>query len=161
MNFPSFFDSSQLTANAHLQQIPWFCLISFLKCMKISFWKREKNSKIANSKVLLFLVLMHFQNLHCYIISWKGFLFQNWLEFFLYIYLVCWLIENNKSCYSFKFSNTYLKNSKKTKSEKSKKFAANVHLLSTVSCQKKRENSNRIKLWVWLFVRSSLNLVSL
>ena len=85
------------------------------------FLKTWKNSKIANSKVLLFFVLMYFQNLHCYHYHiLERFPFQNWLEFFLYIYLVCWLIETNKSCYSFKFSNTYLKNSKKLNQTKTR-----------------------------------------
>ena len=38
--FPPFLNGE----NAHLQQIPWFFLISFLRCLNISFWKLEKNS---------------------------------------------------------------------------------------------------------------------
>ena len=47
------------------------------------------------------------------------------------------------------------------KSDKIKEFAANVHFLCTIFIQKRRENSNRIKLWIWWFLRSLLKLFSL
>ena len=58
-------------------------------------------------------------------------------------------ITNLAICYFaifFKFSKTYVQAFKKMKSDKIKEFAANVHFLFTFFLQKRRENSNRIKL---------------
>ena len=61
----------------------------------------------------------------------------------------------------FKFPKIYVQTFNKMKSDKIKEFAANVHFLFTFFIQKRRENSNRIKLWIWWFVRNLLKLVSL
>ena len=59
-------------------------------------------------------------------------------------------ITNLAICYFtiffFKFSKTWVQAFKKIKSDKIKEFAANVHFLFTFFLQKRRENSNRIKL---------------